>query len=258
MNRLLYISILLLLGLTESLAQGPPIFTDTPVMLGLEGKGFRTFGRYISKENVKVYVQPLVLPFNLTSKWQLGGIAPFINIAPKNAGNRFGLGDIKLFTKYQIFKKDGKGKTFRTLIKLTETIPTGNTTESPALGSDSWQTALGLVNGYITLKYGIYGEIAYNFTSNDLPDNLIYNLAFAFPLLPQKYPPQQINLYLEFNGNLITDSNQNSFFISPGIQYIAGKKLLFETGIQFPLVEEVPEAIKTRFMYTLGARILLF
>jgi len=248
---------MLLLG-SKVVAQGPPIFTETPIMLGLEGRGIRTFGKYISKENVKVYMQPIAIPYNITSKWQVGGITPFVNKAPNGADSRFGLADVKLFTKYQLHQKDGKGTTFRTLIKLTESFPTGNTSEIPPLGSGAYQTTIGVVSGYITTKYGIYGEVGYNITSNGLPDNLIYNVAFGYPLLPQKYPPKQINLFLEFNGNLITDNGSNSLFISPGVQYIAGKRLLFETGIQLPLMEDVPDAQRTNFMYTLGTRVLIF
>jgi outer membrane putative beta-barrel porin/alpha-amylase len=239
-------------------AQGPPIFTETPIMLGLDGGGVRTFGKYIFKENATVYVHPVAIPFNINSKWQVGGIVPFVKKAPKELDNRFGLADVKLFAKYQVHQKDGKGKTFRTLIKLTESLPTGNTSDAPPLGSGDYQTTIGLVSGYITIKYGIYGEVAYNLTSNGLPDNLIYNLAFGYPLLPQKYPPKQINLFLELNGNLLTDTNSNSLFISPGVQYIVGKRLLFETGIQLPIVEDMPDAQKTNFMYTLGTRVLIF
>lgn len=242
----------------NSQAQGPPIFTETPIMLGLEGRGFRTFGKYISKEDATVYTQPIAIPFNITSKWQIGGIIPLVNKAPKGMDSRFGLADVKLFTKYQIYQKNSKGKTFRTLVKLTESFPTGNTSAKPRLGSGAWQTSVGLVSGYVTLGYGIYGEVTYNLTSDGLPDNLIYNVAFGYPLLPQKYPPKQINLYLELNGNLITDFGNNSLFISPGVQYIPGKRLLLETGIQLPIVEEVLKTQKTRFMYTLGTRVLIF
>ncbi len=252
------LSLMILLGSNKAKAQGPPIFTDTPIMLGLGGGGVRTFGHYISKENIKTYIQPIIVPYNFTSKWQMGIIAPFVNKAPEESENSFGFGDLKLYTKYLIHQKDGKGKTFRTLIKLTESFPTGNTTSNPPLGSGAYQTAIGLVSGYITTKYGIYGELAYNVTSNGLPDNLLYNLAFAYPLLPQKYPPKQINLFMELNGNLITDNGRNSIFISPGIQYIAGSRVLFETGIQIPIVEDAPSTQKTNFMYTLGTRVLIF
>ncbi len=246
------------LSIENAQAQGPPIFTETPIMLGLEGRGVRTFGKYISKKNATVYVHPIAMPFNITSKWQVGGVLPLVNKAPDGVDSRFGLADVKLFTKIQVHQQNGKGKTFRTLVKITESFPTGNTSEMPQLGSGAWQTAIGLISGFITLDYGIYGEVTYNITSDGLPDNLVYNAAFSYPLLPQKYPPRQINVSLEFNGNHIADTGNNSLFISPGIQYIAGKKLLLETGIQLPLVEEVPDALKTNFMFTLGTRVLIF
>lgn len=239
-------------------AQGPPIFTDTPIMLGLAGRGLRTFGTYVDKENAKVYMQPIAIPYNISSRWQIGVIAPFVNVSPEGLDSRFGLGDVKVFTKYQLIQRDGKGKTFRTLIKLTETFPTGNSKDLPSLGSGAYQTIIGLVSGYITTQYGIYGEVAYNFVSDGVPDNFIYNIAFGLPLLPQQYPPKQLNLFLEFNGNYIIEGGNNNLFISPGVQWIAGRRFLLETGLQIPLIEDVPENQKTNFRYTLGTRILIF
>jgi hypothetical protein len=254
-----YVLILvLLLFLSEAKAQGPPIFTETPIMLGLDGGGVRTFGKFISKENAKVYIQPIAIPYNISTKWQVGGIIPLMNNAPEGAESRFGLTDVKIYAKYQIHKKDGKGKTFRTLVKLTESFPTGNTSDAPPLGSGAWETTVALVSGLISTKYGLYGELAYNITSDGLPDKLIYNVAFAYPLLPQKYPPNQINVFLEFNGNLITGSGIHNLFISPGIQYIAGSRFLIETGIQLPLTQGVADSEKTKFMFTLGVRVLIF
>ncbi len=249
---------MILLWSNNANAQGPPIFTDTPIMLGLDGGGIRTFGNFISKENAKVYIHPIIVPYNITSKWQMGVIAPFVNKVPEGAESRFGFGDLKLYAKFQIHQKDGKGKTFRTLIKVTESFPTGNTKGNPPLGSRAYQTAIGLVSGYITTKYGIYGEIAYNVTSNGLADNLLYNLAFGYPLLPQKYPPKQLNLFLELNGNYVFDGIGNNLHLSPGIQYIAGRKLLFESGIQLPLDEPSTEGQQTNYSLRIGIRILIF
>lgn len=239
-------------------AQGPPIFTDTPIMLGLEGRGIRTFGNIVSKENANAYVHPIAIPFNVNRKWQVGVIAPFVSKNPDGLTSRSGIGDVKVFTKYQIYQKDGKGTTLRSLIKLTETLPTGNTSEVPTLGADAWQTTLSLVNGYVTTKYGIYGEIGYNAAGNNLPDNLIYNIAIGYPLLPQKYPPNQLNVFLELNGNYVFDDVGNNLFLSPGIQYIAGRKVLFETGIQLPLDEAAPEGQQTNYILKIGTRILIF
>ena len=244
--------------ITNTYAQGPPIFTDTPIMLGVQGRGLRTFGNIISKENANAYAQVLVVPYNINSKWQVAAVAPYLSISPKKIGSNSGFGDLKVFTKYQLFQKDGKGNTLRSLIKLTETFPTGNTSQMPVLGSDAYQTTLSLVNGYVTTKYGIYGEVGYNIAGNNLPDNLIYNIAFSYPLLPQKYPPKQLNLSLELNGNYIFDDIGNNLFLSPGIQYIAGKKLLFESGIQIPLEDASQINQQTDYIIRIGTRILIF
>tara|TARA_R110000822_G_scaffold257726_1_gene383256 strand:+ start:198 stop:410 length:213 start_codon:yes stop_codon:yes gene_type:complete len=66
MNRLIIIAIVSL-SVTTTFAQGPPIFTDTPILLGLDGGGVRTFGRFIAKENATIYVQPVALPYNFGS-----------------------------------------------------------------------------------------------------------------------------------------------------------------------------------------------
>ncbi len=250
--------IILLLWSIEAKAQGPAIFTDTPIMLGLEGRGIRTFGNIISKENANIYVQPVAIPFNITRKWQVGVIAPLVSISPDGMATRTGLGDIKVFTKYQIYQKDVKGKTLRSLLKLTQTFPTGNSSEIPKLGRGAYQTTVSVVSGYITLKYGIYTELGYNITSNGLPDNFIYNIAFGYPLLPQQYPPKQVNLFMELNGNYVFDDIGNNLFLSPGIQFIVGRKLLIESGIQLPLNNSAPEGQKTNDILRIGLRILIF
>lgn len=242
----------------KAAAQGPPIFTDTPIMLGLEGGGVRTFGNIVSKENAKAYVHILAIPYNISNKWQVGVIAPFVSKSPDGLKTNSGFGDLKIFTKHEIYKKDGKGKTFRGLLKITETFPTGNSKDLPPLGAGINQTTISLVNGYVTTKYGIYWEVGYNVTSGGLFDNVVYNIAFDYPLLPQVYPPKQLNVSLELNGNYVRDGVGNNLFISPAIQFIAGRKVLFETGVQLPLDEVAIEGTRTNYVLRIGTRILLF
>lgn len=257
MKKILFVLFSITFG-TGVYAQGPPIFTETPILLGLDGGGIRTFGRFIVKENATVYVQPVGIPYNLGSKTQIGIIGRFININPNQIQSVSGFGDLTVFAKQQLYQKDGKGKTFRIIVKLNQVFPTGKTSSTPSIGSGSWQSQLSLITGYVTLKYGIYGQVGYNVTSNDLTDNLIYNFAFVYPLLPQKYPPNQINLNIGFNGNYKTTIKGNSLFLSSGVQWIVSKTTLFETGMQFPLIEEVTDARKTKYTFTLGTRILIF
>ncbi len=238
--------------------QGPPIFTDTPILLGLEGRGARTFGKFISKENAYIYMQTIAIPVNIAPKLAVGAIIPFVSKSIKGKPTQSGVGDIAAFLKYVVLQKDYPGKTFRALLKIEERFPTGRTSSDPPIGLDASQTYLAMVSGYITTKYGFYTEVGYNIISNHLPNPLVYNVAFSYPLLPQQYPPKQVNLSVDLNGNFISKSKTNTLFISPGIQYIPGRKVLIESGIQLPMVDDVPQGQKTNFMVMLGTRILIF
>jgi len=86
----------------------------------------RTFGKYIANEDAKSYIHVLAIPYNITSRWQVSAMVPWVYKVPDALVNRFGLSDIRVSTKYQVLKKDGKAKTFRTLIKLSEGEATMN------------------------------------------------------------------------------------------------------------------------------------
>jgi len=256
MNRLIIILIGMLSG-TSVFAQGPPITTETPVMLGLEGNGIRTFGKFISKENATIYVQPIAVPYNITSKFQVGGIFPFKLVTPKGAETTAGFADMTVFAKYQLYKKDGKAKTFRVLGMVKQTFPTGKTSSSPAIGSGLSQTYIGLVIGKLTTKQGLYADFGYNITNKNASDSFLYNVSLGLPLLPHKYPQKQLNSYLEFNGNYVFDPKVHTLFIAPGLQFIPGRRILFETSFQIPIVQNNITTNKTKYMVLLGTRFLL-
>jgi len=242
--------------LTQIFSQGPPITTETPVMLGLEGNGIRTFGKFISKENATIYVQRLGIPYNLTPKFQVGGIFPFKVITPRGAETVSGFGDITVFAKYQLYKNDGKAKTFRILGLVKQTFPTGKTSSSPAIGSGLSQTYIGLVLGKLNTKIGVYSDFGYNITNKNASDNFLYNFSIGMPLLPHKYPQKQLNSYLEFNGNYVFDPKTHILFISQGLQFIPGRRILFETSFQVPIVQNNITTNKTNYMVLLGTRFL--
>ena len=256
MKKIILIFILSFL-VTGGYSQGPPITTDTPVMLGLEGSGIRTFGKFISKENTKIYIQPIGIPYNITPKFQFGGIFPFKFITPNGEETTRGFSDITVFAKYQLYKKDETAKTFRILANIKQSFPTGKTTSDPPIGSGIYQTYLGLIIGKISTAFGIYGDFGYNMTSNNTTDNFTYNFSVGVPLLPQIYPQKQINSYLEFNGNYLIDPKIHTLFISPGLQFIPGRRLLFETSFQIPILQQNITINRTNYMVLLGTRFLL-
>lgn len=239
------------------LAQGPPIITETPIMLGLEGSGVRTFGKFISKENANIYIQPIGIPYNINPKFQFGAIFPFKFITPKGEETTGGFADLTVFLKHQLYKIDGKAETFRIIGLVKQTFPTGSTSSTPEVGSGLHQTYIGLVIGKITIKKGLYGDVGYNITNKNASDNFIYNFAIGLPLLPHKYPQKQLNTYFEFNGNYSFGPKEHTVFISPGLQFIPGRRFLLETSFQIPIVQENISLNKTNYMILLGTRILI-
>jgi len=248
--KLTSVSLLLLIS-TSIYAQGPPIFTDSPLLLGLEGGGIRTFGKYISTESGQTFIQPLVVPYNVTTDFQIGGIQPYVFRSSEDGESHSGFGNFTLFGKYSIIQIDGRAKTFRALLKYTQTFTTGASNVSLKANTSQFS----IVTGYVTINYGIYGTVGYSFVSSNLPDNLIYNFAFGYPLLPQKYPPFQLNLFLELNGTHTLDIDQHLLFVSPGLQLMTSSTFLIETGVQIPLIDD---RNTTKFAYSLGIRFLFF
>ncbi|PHS64036.1 MAG: hypothetical protein COB12_08610 [Flavobacterium sp.] len=235
--------------------QGPPITVETPIMLGLEGSGIRTFGKIISKENATIYVQPIVVPYNISTKFQVGGIFPIKVFNPNGADAVGGFGDLSVFAKYQLYKKDGTAKTFRILAHAKQTFPTGKTSATPPLGTDLYQTYIGLIVGRISSAIGFYSNFGYTITPET--DNFIYNFSVSVPLLEQKYPQKQLNTFLELNGKYLIDPEVHTLFLSPGLQFIPGRRILFETSFQIPILQENISTNRTNYMLLIGTRFLI-
>lgn len=259
MSNKLKIFFFLIVLIKISFAQGPPIFTDTPVFLGLDGRGIRTFIKYVSTNNANVQILPIAAPVNIGANAEVGAVIPFVRKSVDVLESKTGLSDISIFYKQLIFRIDERAKTFRVTAKVIQNFPTGNSESIPSLGTGKYQTNIGLVSGYVTTEYGIYSEFIYNIVRNGLPRNLIYNFAFSYPLLSQTYPLHQLNLSLDVNGTtLFSNKNNTVLFLSPGLQFIPANSYLLELGVQFPIVDEFPKPKKTKFNILLGTRVLLY
>lgn len=250
----------------NALAQGPPINTDTPIMLGLEGSGLRSFVKIVHKSvqngaadtpTVTAVFSPLIIPVNLFSdKFQTGVIIPFKSVTLTTGGgtnrNR-GIGDARVYAKYLLFQQDGRNETFRIAAKTVFKFPSGNERLSPGLGSGTTDVIFSTVAGWIKHRSGMYLETQYalNGTHNGLNagDAFLYNLAFVYRLLPviyNHYPMNQLNLLLEINGlrkfadtgtaSTVANGGGSRIFISPGIQFSGGAHWLIESSFQYPLL----------------------
>ena len=291
----IWLATVVLLAAGSGFAQGPPINTDTPIMLGLEGGGIRTFAKFVRRttllqdgdeipddmdRQVTVRVTPIAMPYNLFSdKIQIGVIVPFMDVDFESTVqdmSSFGIGDVRVFAKYLLYQRDRKKETFRIASKAGIKFPTGDENKMPALGSGSTDYFFSTVAGWIKDRSGIYLEGIYNLNSShnqvDFGNSFAYNLAFGYRLLPavyETYPSPQLNGFLEINGTSAAKSdingvtNENSggttIFLSPGLQYIGGRRWLVEASLQIPVVNEPNGTqLATDWTISIGTRILLF
>lgn len=292
--KLLILTCFLLACSLPSIAQGPTINTDTPILLGLEGKAvmlrsvlvhqsqlYRDGSKISDSLQRQVTATHFILavPYNLTADFLVGMVIPVASINTKNIIERrssFGLGDISLFAKYVLIQVDALQETFRIIGKGSVKLPTGNKNLNPPLGIGAVGYSLGGVSGWIGKRFGIYGELTYTLygTANGLKhgDHLNYNAAFAFRAVPsvyEAYPAEQINLYLEFigmtnskdkrNGNELSDTGGDVIFLSPGIQYIPSRIFLLEASFHFPIVQSLNGTqLAAGYKALLGIRVLLY
>ena len=287
--------VLLILLATEALAQGPPIVTDTPIMLGLEGRGLRTFVKYIYLgrqpnlgyeddvtviPRVLVRITPVVIPYNLFSdRFQLGVILPLMRIRRTEIAKQrisSGIGDVRLFVKYMLLQWDRHQETLRLAAKATVKLATGATDAVPALGSGSTDFLVSTVAGWIKKRVGLYAEGIYQFSGEfgqlAYGDMMAANLALGYRLLPaiyRRYPTPQLNGFVEINATFTKRSRMNGavihntggtlVLISPGLQYVGGRRWLVEASWQWPIIHH-PKGLQPvmSWQFLLGTRILLF
>ena len=277
----------------EALAQGPPIHTDTPVMLGLAGRGVRSFGKVVRRgklfddgdaidnpdgRKVTIVQFPVVVPLQSVQR-TVGVIAPLARVdarTPQVRASSSGLADIRVFGKYLLYQRDRLNETLRVATKAGVKFPSGSTSSTPPLGRGSTDYFASAVIGWIRGRTGIYAEGIYSVnTSNDEVDfgnGFAYNLALGFRLSPavyDTYPSRQLNLFIEMNGSTVRRSTQSGarlentggtvIFLSPGLQFVGGRRWLVEASVQLPVVNAPNGSqLGTSWTTLVGIRVLLF
>ncbi len=235
-------------------AQGPPITSDKPIMLGGGSVVIKTLTE-IRNADYGTYTRvPLMVHYLPTSNSLVAVHLPMVfRSVLGDVAHTSGLGDIDLMAKYQFYRKDGTGKTFRMVAKTIQTLPTGRDWNVIDISTGDYASYLGIVAGYESLKYGISNELGYRLVPGTQDDELRYKLGFGLPLFKPTYPVNQINLYFEYNTNWAVETNDLNVFYAQGIQYAKGR-LTVEAAIQAPLIQTVAEGQKRNYSVFLGTR----
>ena len=212
-----------------------------------------------------------VLGYGITPDLALFGVVPYVDKSLKTTqgGIRHerganGLGDIGLFGRYTVYKRDWPGRTFRVAPFLGLELPTGKDDEIDSLGrlppsvqpgSGSWDPFGGVVLTYQTLDFQIDAQISYraNTEANGFAFGDVARVdgSLQYRLWPRELGPGVPGfLYGVLESNLIyQDKNEiagandpNSggltLFILPGLQYVT-KRWIAEAGVQIPVVQDL-------------------
>jgi hypothetical protein len=253
MKYIFWLLAILILFTTISRAQGPPITSDKPIMLGAGSFTVRTLTEIRTTERATFTYIPINISYLPTSNIELAVEIPYLANTLDNALTSSSLADIKLMGKYQFFRKDATGKTFRVVGKTVQTLPTGEDLDEMDLSMGNYAGYYGVVAGYETLKYGISNEIGYNWMPSGTMDDFRYKLGFGLPLLKPQYPNKQINLFFEYTNLWLVERNWYQLLYAQGVQY-ARKNTTFEVAVQVPLVNDVDEGRKFNYSIFLGSR----
>ena len=243
---------------TSAIGQGPPITADKPIMLSEGTFIAKTLSEYRSTDFGEFSRIPFMLHYIFNKNALVAVHVPYVtyDFAPGFGEDGSGLGDMNILLKYQFFRKDKTGKTFRMVAKSLQNLPTGKKLDIHDISTGFYKGYYAVVAGYETIKYGISGEIGFNYSPMDETDELKVNLGFGLPLLKPVYPVNQINLYFEYSYVRATEIGADMLLYAQGIQY-ARKRVTLETAIQLPLYQTDLHHGNRNYSLLFGARYII-
>lgn len=236
-----------------SVAQGPPITGDKPIMLGGGSFTTKTLVEIRNTARGTAVYAPIMLHYLPTANSLVALHVPFISYDLGDLEGS-GLSDLKVLAKYQFFRKDGTGKTFRMVAKTFQNIPTsGKDLDLMNINTNKYEAYAGVIAAYESLKYGISTEVGYNLMPNGTMDALEANFGVGLPLLKPQYPNKQVNLYFEYMSNWLVERDWYMLAYSQGVQY-ASKNLTLDLALQLPLIQDMPENRELNYSLFIGTR----
>ena len=240
----------------------------------------------------EVSVQALgsVLGYGVTSKFAVFGMVPyFFNkeldvTTPMGRVERdtAGFGDISLFGRYTLYKKDFTGSTFRVAPVFGLTAPTGDDNDSDRFGElprplqagdGAWDVFGGAVVTYQTLQYQVDGQLLYRENGRHdgfaRGDETRFDASLQYRIWPRSMkgvPGTPGFVYALLESNLIhrerddvgsgTDANSGGtqWLLAPGLQYVS-RGWIVEGTVQLPVAEDPRgDAIEDDYIVRVGFR----
>ncbi|VAW93053.1 hypothetical protein MNBD_GAMMA23-845 [hydrothermal vent metagenome] len=194
----------------------------------------------------------LDLRYGLTGDWTIGVEVPY-GIKSNIGGSSSGIGDSSVFTKYRFWRKDSLGLQESAAISLKFLSKTGDETQSPALGTGTTDSIVGLSYGYEGRSWYRWASVRYRENGTNSAGlkrgskTLVDFVVGARTTLTTYTEPDMVWL-LELNGelgeqgtlngNTVANSGGDEWFIAPGIFWTV-KNFAIKAGVQFPIVSNL-------------------
>jgi len=237
-------------------AQGPPILTDKPIMLGEKRIILKTLVHHHIYEDGTFWHAPLMAHYIIKPNLLVAAHIPYASFSKNDGESDSGLGDISATIKYQFFRRDQSSKTFRVAAKLMQLFPTGINSGIDEISLGEFQTHIGLTAGYEALRYGLGVNLMYHDLGDQGDDFFMYKGSVGVPLMPLVYPPNQINLYFEYEGNIRANDGTHTLYFAQGVQY-AMKRVTVESSIKVPLIKNPTMDVGIKRILFFGARFII-
>jgi len=182
-----------------------------------------------------------------------------------------GLGDSQLFVRHTIYKRDKSGTTFRIAPFTGIKLATGKTGTALALGSGSTDFFSGIALTYGTTDWTIDGQLQYQnngrFEQQRLGDTISFDASLQYRFYPRVLSANTsafFNGVIEFNAihqgatrinqQGVDNTGGNTFFISPGAQYIS-QNWIGEASVQIPLSDNT-QVLESDYVARIGVRVI--
>lgn len=276
-------------------AQAAPITTNTALPVAQGEYVFREQGIFNksgddpsgANRDHSVAASVSVLGYGVTGDLALFGVLPVATKRLKltTGGARVtrdesGLGDMRAFARYTLFKRDQPGQTFRIAPFAGVELPTGDNTETDAFGrlppsvqpgSGSWDPFGGVVVTFQTLQFQIDVQAAYQ--ANTQADNFEFgdearlDGSLQYRLWPGQltddtnaflYGVAELNLIHQDKNRMNGASNPNTggttLWGLLSLQYVTARRIV-EAGVQLPLAQDLNgTALERDFIVRGGVR----
>lgn len=208
-----------------------------------------------------------VLGYGVTPDLAVFGILPYTwRVLDDAAGDRDtnGLGDIRAFGRYTVYRDDFKGGTFRIAPFAGIEMPTGEDQERDGQGilpvplqpgSGTWDVFGGLIATWASVDYNIDAQVSYQDNGEDhgieRGDIIRADASFQYRIFPNElsgdvpgyaYALLETNwVYddkMQVNGVDNPNSGGTRLYLTPGLQY-AAKRWVAEAVVQIPVTQNL-------------------